>query len=88
MLFELAHDIRNRRLLLTDGHVNAFNARALLVDDGVNGNRGLAGLPVANDQFALSTAYRDHGVDGFQTRLQRLIDRLSRDNTRCNLLDG
>ena len=88
MLFELAHDIRNRRLLLTDGHVNTFNARALLVDDGVDGNRGLAGLPVTNDQFALSASYRDHGVDGFQTRLQRLIDRLPRDNAWGNLLDG
>jgi hypothetical protein len=38
---------------LADGHVDADQVLALLVDDGVHGQGGLAGLPVADDQLAL-----------------------------------
>ena len=47
--------------------VAAFDAlfvEACLVDEGVDDDGGFAGLAVANDEFALSPAYRDHGVDG------------------------
>src|SRR5207302_10534061 len=36
-----------------DGDVNADHVLALLVDDGVDRDRGLAGLAVADDQLAL-----------------------------------
>ena len=41
------------RALLTDGNIDAQNVLALLVDDGIGGNDGLAGLAVADDQLTL-----------------------------------
>jgi hypothetical protein len=46
----------DRRLLLADGDVDADNVLALLVDDRVDGDGGLAGLAVADDQLALAAA--------------------------------
>ena len=67
---------RRRRFLLGDRHVDADDARPLLVDDRVDGDGGLAGLAVADDQLALAAADRGHGVDGLDAGLQRLVDRL------------
>src|SRR6185503_13162276 len=67
--------------------VDADHALAALVDDGVDGHGGLAGLPVANDQFALSSADRHHPVDRLQTRLQWFFHRLPIDNARSQTLD-
>ena len=61
VLFELAHHVGDRALLLADGDVDALNARALLIDDGIDGHRGLAGLAVADDELALAAADRHHG---------------------------
>ena len=36
----------------------------LLVQDGIGGNGGLAGLAVADDQLTLATADGEHRVDG------------------------
>jgi hypothetical protein len=41
----------------------------------------------ADDQLALATADRDHGVDSLVASLYRLVYRLAPDNARCNLLD-
>jgi hypothetical protein len=48
----------------------------LLVDDGVDRDRRLARLAVANDQFALASADRNHRVDRFDARLHGLFDAL------------
>jgi hypothetical protein len=66
------------RLLLADGHVEAVNALALLIDDRVDRDGGLAGAAVADDQLALAAADRDHRVDGLQAGRQGLLDRLAR----------
>ena len=42
----------------------------------------LPGLTVADNQFALATADRDHRVDGFNSGLQRLAHRLAVENAR------
>ena len=47
-------------------------------------DRGLAGLPVADDQLALAAADRNHRVDGFDAGLQRLFHRLPVDHARRN----
>ena len=70
----------HRRLLLADGHVDAEHVLALLVDDGVDGDGGLAGLAVADDELALAAADRDHRVDGLDAGLQRLVHRLAGDD--------
>lgn len=46
----------------------------LLVDNGVNGNGGFAGLSVADDQLTLATAHWHERVDCLQAGLHRLID--------------
>ena len=70
-------DGRDRRFLLADGDVHADHAGAFLIDDGVDGDGGLAGLAVADDQFALAAADGDHGVDGLDAELQRHFHRLA-----------
>ncbi len=89
-LFEaLAHGC-DGRTLLTDGHVDAAHlllrvARLpvlLLVDDGVDGDGGLAGLAVADDELTLAAADRRHRVDGLQAGGQRFVDGMTVHNVR------
>lgn len=87
VLFQLAYHVGNSRSFLTDGNVDTGHVLTLLVDDGVDSDGGLAGLAVANDQFALTAADRNHGVDGLQASLYWLINRLTCDNARGNLFD-
>src|ERR1043165_3279514 len=50
--------------------LDADDPGALLVDDGVDRDRRLAGLAVADDQLALAAADGDHGVDGLEAGLR------------------
>ena len=72
VFFELAHHVLDRRGFLTDRDINTDQVLALLVDDGVERHRGLAGLAVAYDQFALATADGHHRVNRLQAGLYRL----------------
>ena len=82
--------------LLSDGHVDAAHLLGgvsrlpvgLLVDDGVHRDSGFTGLAVANDQLALTPANRNHGVDCFDTRLQRLVHRLTHHHAWGLKLEG
>ena len=78
MLLELLVHGGDGRLLLADGHVEAVHALALLVDDRVDRDGGLAGAAVADDQLALAAADRDHRIDGLQAGRQGLLHRLTR----------
>ena len=51
-----------------------------LVDEGVERDRGLAGLAVADDQLALAAADRNERVERLEAGLDRLVDRLARDD--------
>ena len=88
VLFQLAHHVGNRALLLADGDIDAFDAAALLIDDRVDGQCGFAGLAIADDQLTLTATDRDHGVDRLVAGLHRLGDRLAPDHAGRNLLDG
>jgi len=76
VLAEDLDEIGGRRLLLGDRDVYANDAGPLLVEDRVDGDGGLAGLAVADDELALAPADGGHGVDGLDPGLQRLVDRL------------
>ncbi len=76
VFFECLNDAGHSGTFLADGDIDAKDVEALLVDDRIDSNGGLAGLPVADDQLTLSSADGDHGVDGFDARLQRLAHRL------------
>ena len=81
------HDLRDRGLLLADGVVDADDAEALLIDDRVHRDGGLARLAVADDELALAAADRHHAVDGLEPRLQRLLDRRPIDDAGRDALD-
>ena len=53
----------------------------LLVDDGIDGDGGLAGLPIANDELSLSTTNGHQRVHGLDACLHGLLHRLP-ENTR------
>ena len=76
VLLEDGDRVGDRRQLLADRHVDADQALALLVDDRIEADGGLAGLPVADDQLALAATDRDQCVDGLDAGLDRRVDRL------------
>lgn len=46
----------------------------LLVKHGVQSDGSLASLTITDNQLTLATANRNHGIDGLQTSLHRLVD--------------
>ena len=60
----------------------------LLVEDRVDRDGGLAGLPVADDQLALAAADRHQRVDRLEPGLHRLVHRLARNDARRLDLDA
>ncbi len=85
---EGGHHLGDRRRPLTDGAVHAQHILAALIQDRVDGDRGLAGLAVAENQFALAAPDRHHGIDGFQSGLQRHGHRRAVHDGRRGTLDG
>jgi hypothetical protein len=85
---ERLNDLRNRGALLPDHAIDADQVLALAVDDGVEGDGGLAGLTVADDQLALSAADGNHRIDGLQSGHHRLAHRLTGDDTGRQALYG
>ena len=88
VLLQLLDHLGHGGLLLADGHVDAEDVGVLLVDDGVDGDGGLAGLAVADDQLALAAADGHQGVEGLEAGLHRLVDRLAEDDARGLHLDA
>ena len=86
-VFQRLHHLRHGGALLADGDIDADHVAALLIDDGVEGDGGLAGLAVADDQLALAAADGDHGVDGLDAGLHRLFHRLAGDHAGRQALD-
>src|ERR1700719_838669 len=77
---QLLDHLRDGRALLPDRHVDAMHVEALLIDDRIDRDRGLAGLTIADDQLALSASDDEHRVDSLDAGLQRLLDRLAADD--------
>src|SRR5450432_2267688 len=88
LLFEHLDELRHGGALLPDRDIDAIEldllvglrVERLLIEDGVERDRGLAGLAVADDQFALATADRDQGIDRLQPGRHRLVDRFARND--------
>lgn len=81
MELEGVDDVGNSGSLLSDCDINAEELFldvsrvevGLLVDDGINGDGGLAGLSVTNDQLSLSSTNGHEAVDCLETGLHRLV---------------
>ena len=82
MLLEHLHDLRGGCEALADRDVDADDIGVLLIQDGVDGDGGLARLPVADDELALAAADGRHGIDRLQPRLEGLAHRLASDDSR------
>src|SRR4029450_441166 len=88
LLFQHLDELRDGGALLADRDIDAVQLdllvagriERLLVQDGVERDRSLAGLAVADDQLALAAADRDQRVDGLQARRHRLMHRLARND--------
>ena len=84
-LLEGADQLGNGGALLANADVDAHQlvllTLGLLVDNGINGNGGLAGLAITNDQLTLTTANRNQGIDGLKSGRHGLVHGLSRDNS-------
>ena len=84
----MRHRAGDGGFLLADGDVDADQVFAFLVDDGIDGDGGLAGLAVADDQFALAAPDGDHRIDGFDAGLDRGIHILAVDHAGGDAFDG
>ncbi len=88
VFFELLHDLRNGGALLAHGDVDAVEllalvvavVPALLVDEGIDGDGGLTGLTVTNDQLTLAAADGHERVNRLDAGLHGLVHRLTRDD--------
>ena len=87
-VFQLLVESRHGGELLADGHIEAVDVAALLIEDGVDSDGGLAGLAVADDEFALAAADGGEGVDGLQAGLHRGVDVAALDDGGGGSLDG
>ena len=85
---EVTHNLGDLGTLLTDSNVDTIQALALLVDDGVDGHCGFAGLAVTDDELTLTTTDGNHRVDGDDASLHGGIDRLAVHHTGSDTLDG
>ena len=88
-------------MLLTDRDVNAVHRAKIFIaicfscfiqtrlrNNRVHANGGFSSGAVADDQFALTTANRNHRVDGHDAGLHRLADRFAFDDAGCDFFDG
>merc|ERR1712073_1945 len=84
------HNLSDSGPLLADGDIDTVQlllgvislVEALLVDDGINGDGGLASLPVTDDQLTLATANGHKRVDSLNASLHGLRHRLPGDDAR------
>mmetsp|Transcript_27976 Transcript_27976/g.58799 ORF Transcript_27976/g.58799 Transcript_27976/m.58799 type:complete len:353 (-) Transcript_27976:577-1635(-) len=68
LVIELSDELGDGGSLLSDSDVDTGQGvlLGLLVDNGVDGDGGLSGLTISNDQLTLSTADGDEGIDGLK----------------------
>ena len=99
VFFEILYDFGHVGAFLADRHVNGIErpeiriatlkpltVDARVVDDGVDADRRLAGLPVANHQLTLAAADRDHRVHRHDAGLHWLAHRLALDDAGRDFL--
>ena len=87
MLFEFLNDLCNSRLFLTDRHIDTCNILAFLIDNRIDRNSCFTGLSVTDNQLSLTSTDRNQCIDGFDTGLQRFMNRFSCHNTGCFFLN-
>ena len=85
VLLQSLYELGDGGSLLSDGDVDAVElggfvlsvVPSLLVEDGVDGDGGLSGLSITDDELSLSTTDGNHGVDRLESSQHGLRDGLS-----------
>ena len=67
---QLGDDLGDGGRALADGAIDAQHILIALIQNGVDGDGGLAGLPIAEDQFSLAAADRNQRIDDDDAGLQ------------------
>ena len=88
LVLQILYQLGDGAGFLPDGNIDAHHALPLLVQNGVQSDGGLAGLPVADDQLPLSPSDGEHGIDGEQARLHRSVYRLAVNDAGGRGLNG
>jgi len=88
LIAQNCHGLGHSGRALANGAIDANDVLAALIEDGVNGDRGLACLAVAKNQFTLAAADGNERVDDLQTGLQRHGDWRPVHDLRSRSLDG
>ncbi len=81
MRLERRDDVSHGRRLLPDRTVDAGDITALLREDGVDRERGLAELPVADDELSLTASDRHERIDRLHPGVKRHVDRTPLDDS-------
>mmetsp|Transcript_24779 Transcript_24779/g.45972 ORF Transcript_24779/g.45972 Transcript_24779/m.45972 type:complete len:512 (+) Transcript_24779:271-1806(+) len=83
LVIELTDKLGDGGSLLSNTNVDTGQRirLGLLVDDGIDGNGGLTGLTITNDQFTLSTTNGDESINGLKAGKHRLGHGLTRDDS-------
>jgi hypothetical protein len=82
VLLEGLNELSDGRSLLSNSNVNTVElgvvvgsvVPSLLVEDGVDGDGGLSGLTITDDQLTLTTSDGNHGVDRLESSQHGLGD--------------
>ncbi len=82
------HQMGYGALLLANGHIDADHPGTLLVQDGIGGDGGFAGLAVTNNQLTLTTTDGNHAIDGLNAGLQGHGNALALQNAGSRGFDG
>ena len=85
---QVGDDLGDGGRTLADGAIDAQHILVALVQNGVDRDGGLAGLPVAEDQFALAAADRNERIDDDEAGLQRHGDGSAVHDGRGGAFDG
>ena len=83
VFFQCRYNFCNCRCFLSNCNINTDDIFALLVDHCIGCNGCLTCLTVTDDQLSLSTANREHGIDGKDSCLHWYANRFTINDTRC-----
>mmetsp|Transcript_26419 Transcript_26419/g.56773 ORF Transcript_26419/g.56773 Transcript_26419/m.56773 type:complete len:563 (+) Transcript_26419:264-1952(+) len=85
LLIELSNKLGDGGSLLSNTNVDTGKGirLRLLVDNGINGNGGLTGLTITNDQLTLSTSNGDKGINGLKAGKHGLGHGFAGNNSGC-----
>ncbi|MBA7655237.1 hypothetical protein ES703_63136 [subsurface metagenome] len=81
------YNVSDRGIFLTNSYINTDDILTFLIDDSIYGNGCLSCLTISYDELSLASSYRNHGIDGFYTSLQRLLHWQAVNNTRRQTFD-